>query len=157
MSLEPAHRMSDLDMPIMADMNNDDLPRTLRREREARAREAQEREAAERAARLRDQAASFRENATGSRDVVERVDTPAFLSHNRNAFPYVTRDEPLPAAVRRIDVPFFSLVWFFLKATIAAIPALIMLVALLWLAGKGLQTYFPELIKLKILISFPNG
>ena len=66
-------------------------------------------------------------------------------------------DEPVAAAVTRFDVPFMRLVMFFLKAVFAAIPALILLGVLLWFAGHILQTQFPELIKMKILITFPNG
>ncbi len=47
--------------------------------------------------------------------------------------------------------------WFFLKAVLAAIPALILLGALIWFAGDMLQKFFPELIKMKISITFPNG
>ena len=39
---------------------------------------------------------------------------------------------------------------FFIKAVFAAIPALIALIALLWLFGQGLQSYFPQLVKMKI-------
>ena len=63
---------------------------------------------------------------------------------------------PYPASVRRFDVPFLHLVSFFLKAVLAAIPALILLTAILWVAGSALEAMFPELIKMKILISFPN-
>ena len=45
---------------------------------------------------------------------------------------------------------------FFLKAVIAAIPALIVLGALIWLSGEILQQFFPWLIKMKILIQFPD-
>lgn len=66
-------------------------------------------------------------------------------------------DEPMPASVKRFEVPFFRLAFFFIKAVLAAIPALILLGALLYIAGKGLQAYFPELVRMKILITFPNG
>ena len=45
---------------------------------------------------------------------------------------------------------------FFIKAVFAAIPAMLILIAMLWGLGIALQTYFPELIKMKILISFPG-
>ncbi len=61
---------------------------------------------------------------------------------------------PYPASVRRFDVPFMHLVTFFLKAVLAAIPALILLTAVMWGIGALLQLFFPELIKLKILIGF---
>ncbi|MFN3868852.1 MAG: hypothetical protein ACK4MF_07300, partial [Hyphomicrobiaceae bacterium] len=62
----------------------------------------------------------------------------------------------LPAAVTRLDVPFFHLMTFFIKAVFAAIPALLLLGGLLWGAGHLLQTYFPWLVKAQILIHFPN-
>jgi hypothetical protein len=62
----------------------------------------------------------------------------------------------VPASVRKIDVPFVELALFFLKAVLAAIPALILLTAVLWTFGTLLEWVFPWLIKTKILISFPN-
>jgi hypothetical protein len=58
--------------------------------------------------------------------------------------------------VAALDVPFSKLMAFFIKAVFAAIPALVILAALLWLAGHGLQTFFPDLVKLKILIYMPK-
>lgn len=130
--------MSEPQLTLTADADFDDLPRTLKREREARAREARERAQREREATL-------------------TSDAPRYLgrddSYPRPAFP----DDPVPARVTRLDVPFLRLVTFFLKAVIAAIPALILLGVLLWFAGHILQTQFPELVKMKILITFPNG
>jgi hypothetical protein len=65
-------------------------------------------------------------------------------------------DLTVPASVHRFDVPFVHLVTFFLKAVIAGIPALILIGVILWSAGEVLQAIFPSLIKMKILISFPN-
>jgi hypothetical protein len=130
--------MSEPQLSLTADADFDDLPRTVRRERDARAREARERD------------------DTLRRDDSLR-DAPRFI--NRDAgYPRPNfGDEPIPAAVTRFDVPFMRLVMFFLKAVIAAIPALILLGVMLWFAGHILQTQFPELIKMKILITFPNG
>lgn len=129
--------MTDLHMPLTADADYDDLPRTLRREREARAREARERETRERAP--------------------EQAETaPPYLAWPKPT-PVLYGDDPLPATVRRFDVPFFSLMAFFLKAVLAAVPALIVLGVMLWFAGKGLQAYFPELVRMKIVISLPNA
>src|SRR5262245_34146343 len=101
---------------------DDDLPRTIRRERDAREREAREREARERAA----------------------VSVPSIEHESAYGL-------PAPGAtVTAIDVPFFRLMAFFIKAVFAAIPALIVLTALLWLFGQGLQTMFPQLLKMKI-------
>jgi hypothetical protein len=46
---------------------------------------------------------------------------------------------------------------FFLKAVFAAIPAMIVLIGLLWLGGQALEAALPELLKAKILITFPNS
>jgi hypothetical protein len=102
---------------------DDDLPRTIRREREAREREAREREAA---------------RPLPPVPQIERE--PAYAASASAAGSTVTD----------IDVPFFRLTAFFIKAVFAAIPALIMLTALLWLFGQGLQSLFPQLVKMKI-------
>jgi hypothetical protein len=125
-------RVTDTDFPLLADEEIDDLPRTLRREREARERATREEEARKRAATL-------------THDFgVSRV-TPA-----------APGPDAVPAAVTRFDVPFFRLMVFFIKAVFAAIPALIILGALLWLAGDVLRNLFPWLVKMQILIRFPN-
>lgn len=139
--------MTDVNFPLTADSEFDDLPRTLRREREARAREA--REAKEREQRERDGRSS-----SNSMSGAPLGDPPAYLSRGR-AMPQMYGDDPVPASVQRFDVPFVRLALFFLKAVIAAIPALIVLGAILYFAGKGLEAYFPELVRMKILITFP--
>ncbi len=126
--------MSSLPLTADGDMD-DDLPRTLRREKEARAREAREREASGLAA-------------------PEPVGYAA--SDDSYASAYAIQDA-YPAAVRAIEVPFFRLMLFFIKAVFAAIPALILLAVLLWLGGQALEAAFPELLKAKILITFPNS
>ena len=113
--------------PTLSMTADDDLPRTIRREREAQ-REARERE---RLAREREAAAA--------------VSVPS-IDHEGA---YGVLASP-PATVTDIDVPFFRLMTFFIKAVFAAIPALIALTALLWLFGQGLQTVFPQLLKMKI-------
>jgi hypothetical protein len=106
--------------PTFSMTADDDLPRTIRRERDARERAAREREAAAAA--------------------------PAPTMDREDAF-----GERAPrATVSDIDVPFLGLMTFFIKAVFAAIPALIMLTALLWLFGQGLQSFFPQLVKMKI-------
>ena len=112
--------------PTFSMTADDDLPRTIRRERDAREREARERLARE------------REAATA-------VSAPS-IEHEGG---YGALAAP-PATVTDIDVPFLGLMTFFIKAVFAAIPALIMLTALLWLFGQGLQTFFPQLLKMKI-------
>ena len=113
--------------PTFSMTADDDLPRTIRREREA-----------QREARERERLAREREAATA-------VPTPS-IEHEGG---YGALAAP-PATVTDIDVPFLGLMTFFIKAVFAAIPALIMLTALLWLFGQGLQTFFPQLLKMKI-------
>ena len=133
--------------PIVADGGPDDLPRTLRREREAREREAREREAVER--------------AQAEREQLSMGPAPRAAPHADEIYA-VPQSYPspveaaMPATVTRIEVPFLHLVAFFFKAMLAAIPALLLLGVLLWGAGHLLQTYFPWLVKAQILIHFPN-
>lgn len=124
--------MTSTDFPLMADGGPEDLPRTLRREREARERAAREREAKARAATL-----THDFGASDARD-----DRPA--------------GDVMAGTVTRFDVSFFHLVFFFLKAVFAAIPALIVLGVLLWYAGALLKALYPELLHMQILIQFPN-
>lgn len=131
--------MTDVNFPLTADSDFDDLPRTLRREKEARAREA--REARER-----------REREKQSMDA-SLGDPPFYLARARSA-PVAYGDEPIPAAVQRFHVPFAHLVLFFLKAVLAAIPALILLGVILYYAGKGLEAYDPDLVRMKIMVTF---
>lgn len=121
---------------------DDDLPRTIRRERDAK--QAREREARERDARER-----------------LSMEPPPVRAFERQV-PYHEQQMPFgmaasaagPAAA--FDVPFSKLMAFFIKAVFAAIPALIVLSAMLWLLGHGLQTFFPDLVKLKILVYMPK-
>jgi hypothetical protein len=123
-----------VDFPLMADEGSDDLPRTLRREREARERAAREKEAKARAATLtHDFGAS---DARGDRS----MSAEAYSG----------------TSVNRFDVPFGHLMMFFIKAVFAAIPALIILSVLLWLGGNLLKAMYPELIHMQILVTFPN-
>ena len=117
----------------VADGDPDDLPRTLRREREAREREARERQARE----MRERAAAGAYHSFGPR-VSEGTSAP-------------------PGVVTRLDLPFLHLAAFFLKAVFAAVPALIVLGFLLWGAGHALLNWFPDLVKMQILILFPPG
>lgn len=131
--------MTDAHM-AMADDGPDDLPRTFRRERDAQ-REAREREARERAAI--DQAFAAPEPAYAPE--------PAMDAFGPAGYP------PAPTGVvTALEIPFGRLVAFFLKALFAAIPALILLGIMLWGVGQMLTLYFPALLKMKILITFPN-
>jgi hypothetical protein len=132
--------------------NMDDLPRTLRRERENRDRAAREQQA-------RDQQAQTPAPAAWDRGKVPT--TQSTFGASEPSHPY---DAPYSApssggntvVVERFKVPFFSLMAFFIKAVFAAVPAMLILIAMFYGLGMALQKYFPELIKMKILISFPG-
>ena len=136
--------MADHNFGPIGDEPVDDLPRTFRREKETRAREAKERADRERAAAPSlSTAPDLKPGTAAPKIYAEAVATePAFT------------DVPYPTVVRQFDVPFMHLVKFFFKAVLAAIPALILLTAILWLLGGLLETFFPDLIKMKILIGF---
>jgi hypothetical protein len=133
--------------PQLSGAQDDDIPQTFRRERDAREKEAREREAKEREARERENRA---------RD-----------ARAAKAFPGATepssRDYSLPdispmqdgVKVVALDIPFFRLMAFFIKAVFAAIPALLILIGILWTIGQIAQTYMPWLVKMRILIQFP--
>ena len=120
--------MAEPSLSITAD-EQDDLPRTIRRERDARDREAREKAA-----------------------VVPTPTGPIALERSGGDFRL-----PAPAAtVTAFDVSFGKLMKFFIKAVFAAAPALLLLTAMLWLFGQGLQQAFPQLLKMKILIYVPQ-
>ncbi|MGD9783434.1 MAG: hypothetical protein AB7E80_02420 [Hyphomicrobiaceae bacterium] len=136
--------------PLTADGGPDDLPRTLRREKEAREREAREREAAERAAAAREAL------PMGGPSPVHAAPATSDLYVMPEAAYADDATAPIAARVVRFDVPFGHLMMFFLKAVLAAIPAMILLGAVLWGAGQLVKALFPWLIKAQILIHFPN-
>lgn len=133
------------DYSPIGDDPSDDLPRTFRREKEARAREARERAAKERAA-----APSLSTEPDGRYGGAGPQVEP-----RDDAQPYIV-DMPYPSSVHRFDVPFLHLMTFLIKVVLAGVPALILLGVILWFLGAGLQAFFPELVKMKILISVPN-
>ena len=116
----------------------DDLPRTLRREREARERAKREEEARKRNATLTH---DYDANRASASDIADR---------------------PVPMAgtaagvVTGFEVPFFHLMRFFIKAVFAAIPALIILGVLLWFAGAALKSAYPGLIHTEVVIRVPR-
>jgi hypothetical protein len=124
--------------PTFSMTADDDLPRTIRRERDAQ-REAREREAREREAH--------------ERAVVERkASAPVLKRESEIEFESL---RPQPATVVDFDVPFAKLSMFFIRAVFAAIPALLVLMAILWVFGHTLQLFFPQLLKMKMLIYMP--
>jgi hypothetical protein len=132
---------------------DDDLPRTLRREREAQARRAREQDESRRA---REQDESRRaggpEHVSPSTSSAPDIAPPPFEPDHYE----FDELEPAPATVTRLDVPFLHLMMFFLKAVVAGIPALFLLLAILWGIGEMITATFPDLIKMQILIRMPN-
>jgi hypothetical protein len=110
-----------------SDGGPDDIPRTFRREREARERAA-----------------------------ASQVPEPSVSYAHPQSYDAAFGSDVPPGVVKKFKVPFFSLMAFFIKAVLAAIPALILLSAILWGGGQLLTKYFPLLLKMKIVISFPN-
>lgn len=109
----------------------DDLPRTLRREREARERAG---------------LGSLSSSSKPAAPIASAYVPETTLPESTAASGYTVTD---------IRVPFVRLMMFCIKLVFAAIPALILLGALLWLAGHLLMTFFPWLVKLQILIRVP--
>jgi hypothetical protein len=123
---------------------DDDLPRTFRREREAREREARERE--------REAGPSFAAQCTSSGMSGDFGSTSGY-----GAVPPATPDPhyALPAfdgTVKRFEVPFVHLVGFFLKCALAAIPALLLMTLLMFAGGKALQAIAPEFRLFEIVV-----
>ncbi|MFN3744192.1 MAG: hypothetical protein ACK4TL_05750 [Hyphomicrobiaceae bacterium] len=112
---------------------NDDLPRTLRRARDER--DAREREV------------NGQRAPSSLRAAMSEAAAP---DRGLRASP------PEGVTVTRISIPFRNLVAFFMKAVFAALPALIVLMIVLWTIGEVLQRYFPWLLKMRILIQFPG-
>jgi len=116
---------------------DDDLPRTFRREREAREREARERDVA-----LGHPGAM---TGPGQREYGPSQDYAGPAADNYNSPGH-------GGTVTRFEVPFLHLMAFFMKAVLAAIPALVMLTMLLFAGGKVLESYFPALRHFEIKI-----
>ena len=127
--------MTDTNFPLSSDHEMDDLPRTLRREKEARAREARER----------------------ASSGLEAAAQGGYASQQDSGYAGADAAATYPATVYGFQVPFFHLVGFFLKAVLAAIPALLLLTLILWGLGQVLKIYFPELLHMQIMITFPKS
>lgn len=110
--------------------SDDDLPRTLRRERDAREREREQRD---------------RDAAMAAQS--QPYPQPGYQQDYAGS-------EPMPGAgtVNRLEIPFFHLVWFFVKAVFAAIPALLLLTGLLFAGGQVLKRFAPDLRHFEIII-----
>ncbi len=121
----------------------DDIPRTFRREREAREREAREKESQARAPAT----PPTQKKAVPSLAVPEPQD---------GSFSEARSEAAVSAVVKAFDVPFLKLAAFLIKVVLAGIPALLLLTLIMWVFGQGLTTFFPQLVKMKILVTFPG-
>lgn len=126
--------LSEADMaePQFAMHSDDDLPRTLRRERDARR-----------------QAQSYQQQSSSAGT------QPSIPDDEKRPYASDVPGEAPAATVTDFDVPFLRLVVFFLKCTIAAIPALIVLGLIMFAMGQIAQKFLPWLVKMRILVSFP--
>ena len=113
---------------------DDDLPRTLRRERDAREREREQRD---RDAAMAAQAQPYPQPGYQGQDYGRQDD----------AYPM-----PGSGVVNRLEIPFNHLVWFFIKSVFAAVPALLLLTALLFVGGQILKNFFPGFRHFEIVV-----
>jgi hypothetical protein len=82
---------------------------------------------------------------------------PAATDTGMRGYPSLDADDAAPGvAVSALKIPFFRLMAFFIKAVFAAIPALLILIGILWGLGAVAQHYVPWLVKMRILIQFPG-
>ena len=134
------------DTSFAAGGGDDDLPRTVRQQKEQRARDQMAREIlnAPRPAYGKQARAAAMANAGGGSMAAD------YATHA-----HAPGEDP-PATVTRLQLPFFHMMRFFIKAVLAAIPALILLMLILWAFGQAAQMYLPWLVKMKVLVTFPG-
>jgi hypothetical protein len=139
------------DTPYSAEDGND-LPRTVRQQqKEARARDQV----------ARDILNAPRQPYAREPQPVARAAGAAQLAADMgrgqeyNQVQRLAPGESPPATVTRLELPFLHMMTFFLKAVLAAIPALLLLMAILWGIGQLAQHYLPWLVKMRVLITFP--
>ena len=139
----------------------EDLPRTVRQQKEARARDQMAREILN-APRPAYAQTTARAPAAAA---AAQAAAPSMANHLAGDYargadyisgPQTPPGDFPPTTVARFDVPFLHMVVFFMKAVLAAIPALLILTLILWGFGQFAQMYLPWLVKMKILITFPG-
>lgn len=139
---------------------DDDLPRTFRRDKAEKA--ARDREAADAAERLRaddsareaDMPRIVEARSSEARSFAAPSVEPGHAYHPAQFGPLV--GEMQPAEVRALNIPFLHLMMFCLKLVVAAIPAIILLGAILYGLGQILKIYLPWLVQAEIFIRFPK-
>ena len=122
----PGTTKRDMAEPPFSTHPDDDLPRTIRREKDAR--------------RSAMTAASSHGGSYGN--------PPAARG---SAYDLASGDG---VTVTAFDIPFFRLTWFLIKCVLAAIPALILFGTLLYGLGQALKLFFPWLVKMQIVVTF---
>lgn len=160
--------MSNADFVLTADAEFDDLPRTLRRERDAREKEKRDRQDRERAERGQKERTARDDGDRKEMPLPRGLRAADTLSADglgadslRAPRQHEATNSPAPTAypsatVKRFDVPFIHMMMFLLKAVVAAVPALILLGAILWGMGQVVKAFFPWLLQMQIYIQFPN-
>ncbi len=127
----------------------DDLPRTFRRDKEARERQMREAEA-----RTQRPAAGPAGDANPTRGAAPGYQSAAADLNAVPDFADRLMADSGRVTVGAFDVPFLHMVRFFIKAVFAAIPALILLFVALWAVGQTAQKFMPWLVKLRVLITW---
>ena len=130
--------MADIEYSTLQEGDPDDLPRTLRRERDARARDALARD-------RHDQETHERQ-----------APAPGPLSASYGSSVLPSAQGMSPVVITDFKVSIWRLSVFFIKCVLAAIPALILLGVLLYAVGEILEIFFPWLVKMQILVHFPK-
>ena len=125
----------------------EDLPRTVRQQKAERARDQLAQEA------LATQRAPYSQGGGRSPPVTSMSRTMDGDYYDSAAAP---PGEYPAATVRRLHLPFFHMVGFFIKAVFAAIPAIIIMMLMIFAIGKAAEIYLPWLVKMKIEIKY-NG
>lgn len=116
--------------PQFSSHPDDDLPRTIRRERDARQRSN--------AAPPPPHAYAAAGSASAQAGLGD---------HAPGEGPSVT--------VTALDIPYFRLMAFLIKVVFAAIPALILLGLMLFAIGQVAKVFLPWLVKMQIVVTFP--
>lgn len=158
------------DTPYPSD-DGTDLPRTVRQQqkeqKEARARDQMAREI------LNAPRPAYAQQAQASQRAAQSAVTPPSASNGQSGDQSALSADALrsqeyaqssrlppgqtpPVTVTRFQVPFLHMVVYFLKAALAAIPAMLLLGAIFWVLGTLAQSYIPALVKMRILITFPG-
>ena len=119
--------------PQFSNSSDDDLPRTIRRERDARQRNAM--------------ASSHSQSGSHGGSY---ANPPAGRG---SAYDLDTGDG---VVVTALSIPFFRLMFFLIKCVLASVPALLLLGAMLYGLGQALKIFLPWLVKMQIVVTFPG-